>query len=293
MKMAGCVLCPRACGAVRTPESGSGFCQMGTDPVVARVAPHFGEEPPLSGTRGAGAIFFSGCTLRCVYCQNGIISQQGLGKRITVRELADLFRRLMDMGVHNIDLVTPTHFTPAILEALSIYRPPVPIVWNTGGYEEISTLKLIEGSVDIYLPDLKHFSAAAGALCAHAPDYFEKASAAIKEMVRQTGPCTFDEEGIMTHGTLIRHLILPGYTTESIALLDWIKETLPEGVWVSLMRQYVPMNDVNIPGLNRRITDREYRRVRERMEALDLPGFVQEKTSADAAYTPPFTDDWE
>ncbi len=286
-----CTLCPRHCAAERTPETGNGFCRMGTDPVIARAAPHFWEEPCISGTRGSGAVFFTGCVLRCAYCQNGEISHRLLGKRISVQELADTFKRLEDEGVHNINLVTPTHFTLAILLALERYRPGIPIVWNTGGYEKVETLKLLDGIVDVYLPDLKHFSPAMGKLCAGAPDYFEYASAAIQEMCRQTGPAVYDENGIMQKGTLVRHLILPGLTNESIRLMDWIAENLPPGTPVSLMRQYVPLNGVSIPGLDRRITEKEYKRVRDHVLLLGLPGFEQEAEAADAAYVPPFCAD--
>jgi putative pyruvate formate lyase activating enzyme len=283
-----CSFCPRNCAAQRTPLTGSGFCGMGLDPVIARAAPHFWEEPCISGTRGSGTVFFTGCVLRCAYCQNGEISHRRLGRHITVQELADIFKSLEDEDVHNINLVTPTHFIPAILDALTLYRPRIPIVWNTGGYEKVESLRLLEGAVDVYLPDLKHFSPAMGKLCAGAPDYFEYASKAIIEMCRQTGPAVYDAEGIMQKGTLVRHLCLPGLTGESINLLDWIAENLPGGTPVSLMRQYVPMNGVNIPGLDRRITEKEYKRVRGHMIALGLPGYEQEAAAADAAYVPPF-----
>lgn len=284
-----CTLCPRNCAVERTPLKGNGFCRMGLDPVIARAAPHFWEEPCISGTRGSGTVFFTGCVLRCAYCQNGEISHRLLGKRISVQDLADVFKRLEDEGVHNINLVTPTHFVPAILSALDLYRPGIPIVWNTGGYEKEETLKLLNGIVDVYLPDLKHFSSAMGNLCTGAPDYFEYASRAILEMCRQTGSAAYDENGLMQKGTLVRHLILPGLTGESIKILDWIGENLPQGTPVSLMRQYVPMNGVNIPGLDRRITEKEYKRVRDHMLSLGLPGYEQEAEAADTAFVPPFS----
>jgi putative pyruvate formate lyase activating enzyme len=178
---------------------------------------------------------------------------------------------------------------PAILSALDLYRPGIPIVWNTGGYEKAETLKLLSGIVDVYLPDLKHFSSAMGNLCAGAPDYFEYASSAILEMCRQTGSAAYDENGLIQKGTLVRHLILPGLTGESIKILDWIAENLPQGTPVSLMRQYVPMNGVNIPGLDRRITEKEYKRVRDHMLSLGLPGYEQEAEAADTAFVPPFS----
>ena len=287
--MSVCSICPRNCAAQRTPEAGNGFCRMGTDPVIARAARHDWEEPCISGTRGSGTVFFTGCVLRCAYCQNGEISHRLLGKRISVQDLVDTFKRLEDEGVHNINLVTPTHFTLAILEALQIYRPNIPIVWNCGGYEKVETLKLLDGIIDIYLPDLKHFSPAMGKLCAGAPDYFEYASKALIEMCRQAGPVVYDVAGMMQRGTLVRHLILPGLTGESMKLLDWIKENLPEGTPVSLMRQYVPMNGVSIPGLDRRITEKEYKRVHDHMILLGLPGYEQDALSADSAFTPPFS----
>ena len=283
-----CTLCPRRCHALRDEHTGRGFCGLPEGMLIARVAPHLWEEPPISGARGTGAVFFSGCTLRCAYCQNADISHRNLGRPMTVPELADSLRRLTDMGMQSISFITATPFVPQILKALAIYRPPVPLVWNTSGYETVETLRLLEGVIDVYLPDLKHRSEAMGRLCAKAGDYFDAASAAITEMVRQTGLPQYNEDGIMTRGTLIRHLILPGLTSESIALLDWIHDSLPAGVPVSLMRQYIPCNNVAIKGLDRPITPREYHRVRDHMLALGLPGFVQEKAAASAEFVPLF-----
>ena len=286
-----CTLCPRRCGALRTPETGHGFCQLPEGMLIARIAPHLWEEPPISGTRGTGAVFFSGCTLRCAYCQNGDISHRNAGRPFTPHQLAESMRRLVDAGMHTISFITATPFVHGILQALEEYHPPVPLVWNTSGYETVETLQLLGGVIDVYLPDLKHRSEAMGRLCAKAPDYFERASAAISEMVRQTGVPVYDGDGIMQRGTLIRHLILPGLTSESCALLSWVKDALPAGVPVSLMRQYVPMNGVNIRGLDRPITDREYRRVRDHMLALDLPGYLQEPESASEDFVPLFCQD--
>ncbi len=284
--MAVCTLCPRQCGVDRSQRTG--FCGMGELPRVARAALHFWEEPCISGTRGSGTIFFSGCTLRCAFCQNYEISHLGQGKEISVRRLADIFKMLEDQGAHNINLVTATPFAYAVLDALDLYRPPIPIVWNTGGYETLETLKLLEEAVDIYLPDLKHVSSRLSKLCAGAPDYFEAASAALKEMCRQTGPAVYDENGIIKKGVIVRHLILPGCTMDSRKALDFIAENLPQGTPVSLMRQYTPSSYCAIPGLDRRITDAEYSRVLEHFRALGLTGYTQEKESADSAYTPPF-----
>ena len=283
-----CTLCPRQCHALRDEHTCRGFCGLPEGMLIARVAPHLWEEPPISGARGTGAVFFSGCTLRCAYCQNADISHRNLGRPMTVPELADSLRRLTDMGMQSISFITATPYIHPILEALSLYRPPLPLVWNTSGYETVETLRLLEGVIDVYLPDLKHRSEAMGRLCAKAGDYFDAASAAITEMVRQTGLPQYNADGIMTRGTLIRHLILPGLTGESITLLDWIHDSLPAGVPVSLMRQYIPCNNVAIKGLDRPITPREYRRVRDHMLALGLPGFVQEKAAASAEFVPLF-----
>ena len=284
--MSVCTLCPRRCGVDRSLKPG--FCGMGESPRLARAALHFWEEPCISGTRGSGTVFFSGCTLRCAFCQNYEISHLGRGKEITVQRLADIFKMLEDQGAHNINLVTATPFVPAILDALDLYRPNLPIVWNTGGYEALDTLKLLEGAVDIYLPDLKHVSPRLSRLCAGAPDYFEAASQAVREMCRQTGPAVYDADGMMKKGVIVRHLILPGCTVDSCKVLDFIAEQLPKDTPVSLMRQYTPSPYCKISGLDRRITDAEYRRVLDHFEALKLTGYTQEKESADAAYTPPF-----
>ena len=281
-----CTLCPRNCGVDRAEKTG--YCGMGASPKVARAALHFWEEPCISGTRGSGTVFFSGCTLRCAYCQNYPISHLGQGKEITVARLAEIFKMLYEHGAHNITLVTGTPFIPAILEALSIYHPPIPILWNSGGYEKVETLKLLEGVIDIYLPDFKHVSPRLSQLCAGAPDYFEVASKAIAEMCRQTGAPQYDEAGMMQRGTLIRHLILPGCTMDSCKVLSHIAENLPKGTPVSLMRQYSPEPRCTMKGLDRKITDQEYDRVLSHYQALDLTGYTQEKESADTAFTPSF-----
>ena len=286
-----CTLCPRRCGAERTAVSGPGFCRLPEDMRIARIAPHRWEEPPISGKNGTGAIFFSGCTLRCAYCQNGDISHRNAGRAFRPGQLAVSMRRRVDMGMHTVSFITATPHVRGILQALDLYRPPVPLVWNTSGYETVETLRMLDGVIDVYLPDLKHRSAAMGKLCAQAADYFDVTSAAITEMVRQVGVPVYSDDGIMRKGVMIRHLILPGLTSESIQLLDWVHESLPEGGPVSLMRQYVPCNDVSIKGLARPITTREYHRVRDHMVALGLPGFLQEPTSASKDFVPVFDRD--
>ena len=283
-----CTLCPRRCGAERQEESGQGFCRMGTRAVVARAAPHLWEEPCISGSRGSGTVFFSGCPLGCAYCQNHSISHERQGRRMTDAELADVIRDLEQTGVHNISFVTGTHFVPAILNALKCYRPAVPMVWNTGGYETLDTLRMLEGTVDIYLPDLKHVSPRLGKVLCAAPDYFEVASAAILEMLRQTGKPVYDENGIMLRGTVIRHLVLPGCTGDSIRVLNWIAENTPKDTPVSIMRQYTPIPECTIKGMDRRITDAEYDRVVEHALDLGLNALTQEKEAAETCYIPDF-----
>ncbi len=281
-----CTLCPRNCRVDRSEKPG--FCGMGDTLKLARAALHHWEEPCISGTQGSGALFFSGCTLRCAYCQNHSLSHQGHGKEISVQRLSEIFQSLYEQGAHNLNFVTATPFVPQILQALSIYKPPIPILWNCGGYEAMETLRMLEGVVDIYLPDLKHVSPRLSALCAKAPDYFDVASRAIMEMCRQTGTPVYDEKGLMQKGTLIRHLILPGCTKDSMQVLDFIAESLPKGTPVSLMRQYTPQPFCTIKGLDRTVTDPEYERVLSHFEMLQLSGYTQEKSSSDAAFTPLF-----
>lgn len=284
-----CALCPRHCNALRTQHAGEGFCRQGTLPRVARAALHAWEEPCISGTRGSGTIFFSGCTLRCIYCQNYSISHNGQGKTISTQRLADIFRELEEQGAHNINLVNPTHFIPAIVQALSLYRPGIPIVYNTGGYEDVATLTQLEGLVDIYLPDLKYVDSPPARIYSQAANYPDVCGAALQEMCRQTGACTYDKQGLMQRGTLVRHLILPGMAGHSMRVLNWIYENLPAGTPVSLMGQYTPCGDaVNTPGMDRPLKQREYAQVVAHMQLLHLPGYTQSLHAADAAFIPPF-----
>lgn len=283
-----CTLCPRNCGAERTAESGAGVCRMGTQPKIARAALHMWEEPCISGTRGSGAVFFSGCGLRCVFCQNEAISQQGEGKIVTPARLAEIFRELEAQGAHNINLVTAAHFVPAVLEALSLYRPNIPIVYNSSGYESIETLRMLSGVVDIYLPDYKYIDPNMAAMLSGARDYPEVAFAAIAEMIRQTGAPVYDENGMMQRGTLIRHLVLPGLTGDSMKILTRIRDEFP-GIPVSLMGQYTPCGRaLSMPGMDRKIKKKEYARVLAHMEAIGLDGYRQELGSADGAFIPSF-----
>ena len=285
-----CEQCPRKCRAVRTATAGEGFCSMPAGPVVARAAPHFWEEPVLSGTKGSGAVFFSGCVLQCCFCQNTEISAGGFGKTLTLEEFAACLEGLVRQGVHNLNLVTPTHFTHVIREVLARYKPAVPVVYNCGGYELPETLRTLEGMVDIYLPDLKYVDQDASARYSAAPDYFAVASKAILEMAKQVGAVQLGKAGLMKKGLIVRHLMLPGHTRDSIRVLEWIKAELPKGTYVSLMCQYTPCGRADrYPELSRKVTKREYDKVLDRLFALGLEhGFVQERASAAAKFIPAF-----
>ena len=283
-----CNICPRRCGAERTETYGGGFCRMPAVPVIARAGLHLWEEPVLSGTRGSGAVFFSGCSLGCVYCQNHTISAEGVGKAVTTERLREIFRELIAQGAHNIDLITASHFVPFLLPALE--EPlPVPVVWNSGGYDCVETLRALEGKIQIYLPDLKYARAETAARYSAAPDYPEAARAAIAEMVRQTGPCVL-EDGLLKRGTVIRHLILPGHLSETKEVMDWVAAAFPPGtVLFSLMSQYTPWGRAEAyPELNRSLRPSEARAAERYMAALGLEGCAQELGAADSAFIPPF-----
>lgn len=286
--MTACRICPRQCGAARSASAGDGVCGMGSDAVVARAALHMWEEPCISGARGSGAVFFSGCNLRCVFCQNTQISAERFGARVSAAELADIFRRLTAQGAHNINLVTPTHFVPAILAALRLYRPAVPVVYNCGGYESVGTLRALEGAVDIYLPDFKYALTDPAARYSGAADYPETARAALREMARQMGECVYGSDGLMQRGMIVRHLILPENTRNSIAVLDTLAAEFPQYP-VSLMAQYTPCGRASeFRELNRRITRREYEKVQAHLFALGLDGFVQARSASGTQYIPAF-----
>ena len=283
-----CSLCPRRCGAARTETAGSGVCGEGTLPRIARAALHRWEEPCISGTRGSGAVFFSGCALRCAFCQNEAISRGGCGEAVSIRRLADIFRELEGQGAHNINLVTAAHFVPAVLDALELYRPGIPLVYNSSGYESMETLRLLDGVIDVYLPDYKYIDPAMARLLSGAADYPDVAWAAITEMRRQTGKAVYDDQGMMTRGTLIRHLLLPGLTGDAMRILTRIRDELPDTP-VSLMGQYVPCGRAReIPGMNRRVTKREYDRVKAHMQMIGLDGYRQELKAASGEYVPDF-----
>lgn len=283
-----CTLCPRRCGVDRT-RGQLGFCKMPGQVHAARAGVHYWEEPVISGSFGSGAVFFSGCTLKCAFCQNYDISQENFGKPLTSAELRAAFERLIDEGVQNINLVTPTHFLPDILPALEP-KLPVPVVYNCGGYESVETLRQLEGKIDVYLPDFKYSDNALAKKLSSAPDYFETASAAILEMYRQVGkPVLEDDE--MKRGVLVRHLVLPGCVDNSLGVLDWVAEHFRSGdILFSLMSQYVPMGRaVEMPPFDRRITELEYDSVLSYMMLLGIEdGYTQDFSSAERGYTPSF-----
>lgn len=283
-----CNICPRKCGALRTETEGCGVCRMPSVPVLARAAIHPWEEPPISGTRGSGTVFFSGCSLGCVFCQNEAISHENFGRPVSTARLRAIFSTLIAQGAHNINLVNPTHFAHAVAEALA--EPlPVPVVWNSGGYDAVETLRMLEGKVQVYLPDLKYLDGALAARCSAAGDYPEIATAAIREMVRQTGPYVL-QDGIMTRGVIIRHLILPGQVAGAKAVMDYVAGTFPpHTVMLSLMSQYTPWGRAKeLPGLDRTLRPSEIRAAEHYFAALELDGYTQELLSATDGFIPPF-----
>ena len=285
MSYVNCNLCPRQCGVDRTAGE-TGFCCCPDTALVAKVMLHPWEEPALAGSGGSGAIFFGGCTLGCKYCQNAAISGDAVGKPTNSAELRQMMETLIAHGAENIDLVTPTHYLPTIIPALQP-KLPVPVIYNCGGYERPETLARLDGLVDIYLPDMKYADNRLGTKLSGAGDYFQIAAAAIKEMVRQTGPVQWKGDKVI-RGTIIRHLILPGCVENSLKVLDWIGETFAPGeVLVSLMRQYTPIGGLPAP-FDRPITVEEYDSVLSWMYLNDLEGFTQEESAADIAFIPEF-----
>lgn len=283
-----CTLCPRRCGVDRT-RGQLGFCKMPGQIHAARAGVHYWEEPVISGSFSSGAVFFSGCTLKCAFCQNYDISQENFGKPMTSAELRAAFERLIDEGVQNINLVTPTHFLPDILPALEP-KLPVPVVYNCGGYESMETLRQLEGKIDVYLPDFKYSDNALAKKLSSAPDYFETASAAILEMYRQVGKPVIEGDE-MKRGVLVRHLVLPGCVDNSLGVLDWVAEHFRSGdILFSLMSQYVPMGRAaEMPPFDRRITELEYDSVLSYMMLLGIEdGYTQDFSSAERGYTPSF-----
>ena len=291
--MSECALCPRLCRVDR--EKGErGICNQGDQVRIARAALHTFEEPSISGTRGSGTVFFCGCSLRCVFCQNQAISRsEKIGKVVSSEELCEIFLDLQAQGAHNINLVTPTHFAEGIRRALLLARDrlSIPVVYNTSGYERVETLKTFEGLIDVYMPDFKYASCELAEKYSKAPDYPDLAAAAIAEMYRQVGEYRLDGEGILLRGLLVRHLVLPGARKDSLAVLSRLVDTVdPKKILLSVMSQYTPefAKESSHKELHRRITSFEYRSVVEYAEALGFDGYTQERSSAISDYTPDF-----
>ena len=293
-ELSDCSLCPRECHVNRNAGE-IGYCGQTASLTAARAALHFWEEPCLSGRNGSGAVFFSGCNLRCVYCQNREIAQGHTGREITASRLSEIFLKLQEKGAHNINLVTPAHFVPQIITALKASKKQglsIPVIYNTSSYEKAETLRRLEGLIDIYLPDLKYFDTALSESYSHAPDYFETAAAAIAEMVRQVGAPVFadGEDPLMLRGVIVRHLLLPGCGRDSRRILRFLHETFGSDIYVSIMNQYTPLSQVSdIPPLNRRISDKEYERIVDFAIRIGIEnGFIQEGETAAESFIPSF-----
>ena len=291
--MQDCTLCPRRCHADRW-HGQTGFCGQTALLTAARAALHFWEEPCISGSAGSGTVFFSGCNLQCAFCQNHSIALGESGQTVSLERLCQIFLELQEKGACNINLVTPSHYIPQICFSLRQAKAnglSIPVVYNTSSYEEVSSLRLLEGLVDIYLPDLKYFSGELSGRFSHAADYFEKACAAISEMYRQTGHPVFDKDtGLMKRGMIVRHLLLPGQTKDSKKVLRYLHETYGDNIYISIMNQYTPLPHVaHIPELNRKVTDAEYQRVLSFAEKIGISqGYMQEGEAASESFIPDF-----
>lgn len=290
--MSNCTLCPRNCGVNRT-QGEFGYCGMPAEIVAARAALHMWEEPCLVGEAGSGTVFFTGCNMKCVFCQNHNIALGRTGKPITITRLAEIFLELQQKGATNINLVTPTHYIPQLRLALQYAKEQglvLPIVYNCGGYETPASLRMLEGLVDIYLPDFKYYSSELSARYSFAPDYFERSCESLAEMYRQTGPCIFNERGILLRGVIVRHLLLPGQTKDSKKVLHYLHDTYRNNIWISIMNQYTPLTHVtNIPELNRKVSEAEYDRLVDYAIRLGIENaFIQEGETAQESFIPPF-----
>lgn len=284
-----CTLCPRRCGADRTKVRGR--CGQTATLYAARASLYMWEEPCISGKNGSGTVFFSGCPLGCVYCQNSDIASSRAGVPIDANRLAEIFLEMQDRGAHNINLVTPTHFAPHIIRALDMASElKIPVLYNTSGYETVETLRMLDGYVDIYLPDFKYMDARIAEKYSCAPDYPETAKAALAEMVRQTDACEFDADGILRRGTIVRHLVLPGYTQNSRDVIEYLYNTYGNDIYMSIMSQYTPMpRAADYPEINRRVTDEEYDALVDFAAGIGVENaFVQEGEAASESFIPAF-----
>ncbi|MDE5824280.1 MAG: radical SAM protein [Lachnospiraceae bacterium] len=298
IKIMGCVLCPRQCSIDRA--NGRGYCGESVKVRVARASLHMWEEPCISGKTGSGTVFFSGCSLKCVFCQNRKIASGDRGKALTILQLVNLFLLLQDKGAANINLVTPTHFTPQIAEALRMSKSDglsIPVVYNTSGYEQVETLRMLDGLVDIYLPDLKYYSGELSARYSNAPDYFTHASLAVAEMVRQVGVPVFGNmlsgEEMMKRGVIVRHMVMPGHVRDSKQVIKYLHDTYKEDIYISIMNQYTPPDVMeDYPEISRRVTRREYKRVIDYAMELGIENaFVQEGNTAEESFIPDFDEE--
>lgn len=283
-----CTLCPRNCGAKRTDTQNiGGYCRLPLKLSVCRAMLHFWEEPPISGKNGSGAIFFAGCPLKCCFCQNAAISRGAVGREITPQRLSEIFRELEEQGAHNINLVSPTPYVPLILKALRIYRPKIPIVYNTGGYETEEVIEELRDFVDIFLFDFKFFSPERAARYAKAENYPSVVKKAILKAAGYIKAPRYDEDGMLEKGIIIRHLLLPSGTKDACKIIDWVRDNCSTALF-SLMNQYTVMPDIGFSELSRKVTPREYRKVLDYMIESGLDGFVQEAESASQEYIPDF-----
>lgn len=290
-----CKLCPRQCQVNR--EERNGACHVGAQILVARAALHMWEEPCISGRNGSGTVFFAGCSLSCVFCQNRAISRGQIGKSVSVERLADIFFELKEQGAENINLVTPDHYLPSVCDAIRKAKENginLPFICNCSGYETVESLRMLEGLIDIYLPDFKYWESETAHRYSKAPDYPECARNAVKEMVRQVGECRFDENGMLKSGVVVRHLLLPGKVREAKQIVLYLYETYGDRVWLSLMNQYTPGEDAAVrlagyPDLQRKVTVREYERwIRYALDLGITNAFLQEGETASESFIPPF-----
>ncbi len=283
-----CNSCPRKCNIDR--DSFKGVCGAPASYKLARAALHFWEEPCISGEKGSGTVFFSGCSLKCVFCQNYEISRESFGKEVSEERLIEIFKELENYGAHNINLVNPTHYSSQLSETLKKYKPSIPVVYNTGGYDSIESLEKLDGLIDIYLADIKYVSETVSKKYSGAEDYFSVASKAVLEMQRQVGENVFDENGIMHKGLIIRHLVLPGNISQAMKVMDWVKSNLTENTILSLMSQYTPCGKASeYPTINRRLSEREYNIVLDHAEKLGFENvFIQETDSSSTDFIPAF-----